>query len=360
MEICENIFNNIERIKSNNCYISETKREIDLKTIKYINKIVVRKYKNTSFVLSSMSSLSQIFEFTDYFLSHDFSDMSQLIIYFKDYLKNLWIKTNDKNQQFKPEKFIKYLKDKKFFEFEKEIEPINFIKKIIESLHKELNNKDKKISTDIIKIKKEFNDYPNFVKYLDDTYFKENNSIISKIFYGIMTCKLSGPINEQKEFKYFYYIELEINKYLNYKKDSDDSLIDYYLDELIDYYFGENKKIILWPNVLIVWINWEKFSYEKGFDLEDNNLIFEELIDLSKYSFIRNKKIKYKLRSVINYPIINESNEKNKSYHQFLTFSRHLVDSNCYSYTPNGEVKQIHYLNRRFYVPSLLFYEIQN
>lgn len=358
-----------------------------IKDIKYINKIIIKNVHNFSNVIASMYSLSQILEFADYFFSNKNNELflkSQLFLDFKDFIDELW--TNKKNNQiFIPKKFIKSLIDsnRKLFP-QKEQEPIIFLKEIFKIINNELNNKDSNIKKKMIDLINENiklkNFDKNFINYYYNIFLPNYNSIVSKVFYGIFhynyLCNSCGEIINQ-EFKDFQYIELDINSYENYKSKLDDSLINIYLDEIIEFYFNqkisslkqkcrkcqntnENKienKIYIFPKIIIFYINWGKFDSGKGFiALEDNKLIFDEIIDLTKYSFYKGE-IKYKIRSIINYPIINENNEDDSMPKKFVTFNRHIVDEKFYCYQPSGEMVEIHNFNRKKFIPSVLFYE---
>ena len=74
-------------------------------------------------------------------------------------------------------------------------------------------------------------------------------------------------------------------------------------------------------------------------------------------SNLNNKKIEYKIRSIINYPIINDNNRNDKAWKKFITFSKHLVDNKFYSYQPNGPTTCINNFNRKKCIPSVLFFE---
>ena len=80
---------------------------------------------------------------------------------------------------------------------------------------------------------------------------------------------------------------------------------------------------------------------------------------MTKYTSnqINKDEIKYRLRSVIIYPIINEKNENNRTVKKFITISRHLIDQKIYSYKPSGGVEKIDSINQRNNVPFVLFYE---
>ena len=76
---------------------------------------------------------------------------------------------------------------------------------------------------------------------------------------------------------------------------------------------------------------------------------------MTKYAYIKQKEIKYEIRSVINYPVINDDSDK--SWKKYMTFNKHLVDQKYYCYQPSGKVVEFNSMNRRRFVPSVLFYE---
>jgi hypothetical protein len=339
-----------------------------------------------------MYSLSQIPEFSDYFYNENIqiNHSSDLLFYFKKYIDTLW-KENVKEETFIPKDFILCLKniDKNIFDFKQEKEPIIFINKIFEYLNEELNNKDINITNYLNRIAIEFNNIPGFCDYFKNTFMKKYNSIFSKVFYGIFQLKYScQSCGESQDYKYFKYIDIDTIKYSNFEKeDLNNSLVYYYLDDLIEFSLNDKnsnsickkckkqnklieRKIIRFPDTLIFNIKWEKFDNEKGFMseenwLDSNKFIFEDyqIIDLSKYGFNNNNnknnnvKVKYKLISVINYGIINESNNSEKSWKKYITFSRHLSNDKIYCYQPSGSVKEMHNFNRKKFVPSVLFYK---
>ena len=373
-------------INKNESQISKSRNISLVRDINYINTILVAKIKNTSYIISSMYSLSQIAEFAQYFYAKNinFNHCSKIIIYFQDYMNQL-LKKNDTNEIFEPKDFMKFLRDKdnKIFNFKEEKVPIVFIKKLFKYINVELNNKDKDIENYLINFIGNFNDKEKFIQFYNREFMKRYNSIVSKIFYGIFqeNCTSCGEY-----FKKFKYIDLNITEYSNYQSELDNSLVFYYLDDLIEFYFNNenksnnckrcknkrvDKKIIKFPDIIIFNINWGQFSKDNGFNykdklneekellLEQNKFIFGEIIDLTNYNLnqVEKKKIKYKVRSIINYPIINDSNRNDKSWKKYITFNRHFVDNRLYSFQPSGTVDEIHNLNRIKFVPCVLFYE---
>ena len=176
---------------------------------------------------------------------------------------------------------------------------------------------------------------------------------------------------------------IEINNHSNSNSSLDNSFIYLYLDELISLYFEpekvnsknickkckksfiikKEKTIYKFPQVIIINIDWGYFNKYKGFGfnenelLDENKLYFDEFIDLTKYAYNLKETIKYKIRSVITYPIINEKNNNDKSYFKFMTFSRHLVDKKIYMFKANQTLIETSYFCRKLFVPSVLFFE---
>ena len=309
----------IQKDRKKEAKIIKAKEKKFIKNLNSINKIMVVKFKNTSYIIASMFSLSQIPEFSDYFYAdnNNFEYFSRILFLFKEYLNNLWT-----IQRFEPIDFLKNLKkkDSETFDFHEEKEPIVFLEKIFEYLNYELNMKDPEINNDIINLINKHKNIPEFFEY-------KYNSIFGKKFYGVfqIKCDMCGQIIEYEEFN---HINIDIEQYC--KNNLDNALVYFYFDDLIEYYFkNENcnktkcnncnkeikieKKIIRFPDIFIFAIKWENFIPKYGFyfggePLEENKLIFDEIIDLTNYSYINENRNKYKIRSIINYGIINDNN----------------------------------------------------
>ena len=369
-----------------NSSISLSYNDIDL-LLKNLNTIIVKKIKNASYIIASMYSLTYIKSIVVYFFeekNNKIIENSDLLKLFKDYLFNL-VKENVKNEKFVPNNFISYLNQYyvEDFDLKEEKEPIFFIKKILDCIHKRLNNMDNKTKKKIKDFKNEFKNDKQFEQYYLEKFVPNNNSIISDLFYGIFEIKKECcSCGKYKEYKIFNHIDIDINKYSDYNKDN--SLIYYYLDDLIDFYFSENQfledkdsknectkckrkdikiegTIIKFPEILIFRINWGKFDVSEGFDIEYNKLIYEEdkILDLKNYSSNKEKQFEYRIKSAINFPIKNESNKENKAYKKFITFARYF-NNNIYCFQPSGDTDQIHHYNRIKFVPFVLFYERLN
>ncbi len=378
--------NDISEISTDDSSLSKSEISNTRKILREmnINNIIVAKIKKATFIIASMYSLSQIKGLFDYFndikKEKFFFEKSKLLKLFQDFLYNLW-KKNDEGEKFTPKEFIEYLnkKNSQIFDLKEEKEPIVFLEYIIQELNKRLDNKDE-LKNEIINSKEILVNDQKFKKFYDD-YIKGPISIMSKLFYGILHIKNKClSCGEYEYYTDFNHIILDINEYIKYQSKPDNSMIDYYLDDLIEFYFNNSaneetkincskckenkiikciKTIISFPENIIFSINWGKFE-SKGLDREENKLYFDEnQIDLTKYSFnkINKGEIKYRVRSVISYPIITEDNKDNKTLKKFITLSRHMKDQKLYSYQPSGGVHEIHSLNRRNIVPFVLFYE---
>ena len=371
--------------------INSFHKKQSIKEINYICKSIVRKIKFCTYIIASMYSLSQIPEFTDYFYCNENNLLfeSKLLFYFTHFIHNLWKDTNEKTI-FEPTYFLHYLKkaNKDIFDFKMEKQPIVFLDKMFDYINEELNNKDFKITKQIKETKNEFlNNY---------------NSIVSKVFYGIFKqenlCISCGKAKSKSlENDMFKYINIDIMQYSNEESKLDNSLIYFYLDDLIDFYFTKqmnlsfcenckerkefkiiSKKIYKFPDILIINVDWGKFNEEEGFDLEEDKLIFDYIIDLTKYAHLKQNGIKYEIRSVINYPIT--SKDEDTKWKKYITFSKHLVNQKFYCYQPSGKVVEFKSkgnnnsfnsnentfdsfepafssINRRRFVPSVFFYE---
>ena len=270
--------------KSDNKDIIKLLNEIE------INSIMVKKIRNTTFIIASMYSLSQIEGLFKYFNNINkikvFNELSDLLTLFRIYLYNLW-KKNDEEEEFIPMDFMKELnkQDKNRFGFEKEKEPKVFLEYIIQEFNKQLNDKDEELKKEIDNSKKILPGDKNFSKFYE-AYIKKHNSIMSKLFYGIFSIKNEcNSCGKYEEYEDFNHINLDINKYIN-SRSQDSSLIEYYFDDLIDFYFNvdrnlkneandgkclkckqnnniamkDQKTIIIFPEILIFSIDWGEFD----------------------------------------------------------------------------------------------------
>ena len=123
---------------------------------------MVQKIEKSSYIITLMESLSQIYNFSHYFLKKDMSRNEKSIAEeFQNYIQNLWNEKEEGNT-FVPKSFMKKIikiTDKKF-SIKEELEPYIFYDYILDQLNKELRGNDE----NIIKYYKHF--YTKYKKLL--------------------------------------------------------------------------------------------------------------------------------------------------------------------------------------------------
>lgn len=352
-------------------------------------KIVQRVDKN-SYIINTLECLSQIYEFTFYFIKNDMPKDKQIVGDFKEYMKNLW--TDDK-KLLSPIEFMKNLIkiSDRTFSLEIELEPYKFYEYILYKLNEELKDFDKDITKYHDNLIEKYKEDKEIQEYLEK-YKKENNSIVSKTFNGIMKIKnfcMRCNADEKNKYEVFNIIRIDINEFYKIKEK-----FVFSLEECIDYYFEDDKEsnsrercnnegcnrdlnkrkfkksIIELPNYLIFRINWGNFTSEVGFNCKINGikpsyncLNVNEIIEIKKsylneISYNGNNKldsekgssVKFKLFSTINY-----YNEKKIFITKYKI--KEKDNDNWYNFWCNGEgIEKKSYVDD-FTVPCLLFYE---
>ena len=353
-------------------------------------KKIVQKIEKSSYIIAVMETLAQVFEFSNYFTSIKITKNNKEISGdFKDYLKKLW--END-NIAFTPKDFMIKLKNisNKMFSFKEELEPYKYYNFILEKLNNELKDFDPEISKYFYNFSKKYKDFGELKNY-SNIFIKENNSIVSKTFYGIMKikkyCDLCGK-NEEIEYINFNKIDIDIYEFCNNMHLQGNSLTNFYLDDCIENYFDDNQKtnglyycpncnrkirkkiqrqIVELPNYLIFRINWGEFRNLEGFKCKLDYikpsyqyLDVNEIIEIKDYylndiAFNRDKPIedsvKYKLLSTIDY-----FKDKNIFICKYRIKEEDKKDK-WYNFWCNGiGIEKSSYIDR-FTSPSLLFYE---
>ena len=98
---------------------------------------IIKKYDNSSYIITTIQSLSQIFEFSTYFSKTKISKEKNTIAGdFKEYLANLW---KNNNEMFTPKDFIsKLIKINNDLTLKEELEPYKFYDFILKQLNDEL------------------------------------------------------------------------------------------------------------------------------------------------------------------------------------------------------------------------------
>ena len=139
-----------------------------------------------------------------------------------DLIKELFFQENDTIYSLND--FLKLLqtRDKQniFMKNKLYIEPKNIINFLIEELHKELNTKKRMSNIQLNTIKNKFeseNEKEALCKYLED-FTKNNNSLISKNFYGLLKNKITcqGCKNEKYNFEFYTFLSFNLSQVKNF------------------------------------------------------------------------------------------------------------------------------------------------
>ena len=355
---------------------------------------VVKKVNKSSFVITTIQSLAQIIEFSSYFLSKKIKKKEDKIAGdFKDYIENLW---TDSKDIFIPKDFmikLMEMRDDDKLSLDEEYEPYDFYEFILRKLNSELNGVDPNIKNYFDNFTKKYKDEVASLKKYIENYVKNNNSIISQIFNGIMKINASCDFcqgDEKIEYKNFNIIDIDIYDFCNNQHLEGNSLTNFSLEELIKFYFKERKeemkekrkcpdcgkeagktiekKIIELPNYLIFRINWGDFEPDKGFKCKLDyikpgyeNLEIDELIEIKKEylnytAFNDNNKIEnsvqFQLFSTIGYFIDENNNNK------LIYISKYRIkERRWFNFWSNGKGKEKGTYTDNFTSPCLLFYE---
>ena len=353
---------------------------------------IVKKVNKSSFVITTIESLAQIMSLSNYFLQKNIKKKEDEIAGdFKDFIENLW---NDSNDIFTPENFmIKLMEitDDEKLSLKEEWEPYTFYEFILDKLNKELNGVDHHIKKYFENFEKKYQEADKSLREHIKKYIKDNNSIVSKIFNGILKINSSCDYcheDEKIEYKNFNAIDLDIYAFCNDNHLQGNSLTNFSVNELIEYYFKERKeeikgkrecpeckkecgkaiekKIIELPNYLILRIDWGNFKGNKGFNckIEFINpgyeyLEVEEEIEvkenyLNGIAYNGNNKIensvKFRLFSSIGY-FIDDNNK-------LIYISKYrMKGGKWFNFWCNGKGKEKGAYTDSFTAPCLLFYE---
>ena len=391
----DDIDDNNEKEKKSLISDDDNSTQFDDKNLEIINfcfpKKIVQKIESSSYIIVTMESLAQIFNFSHYFINKEIkNDEKGIAFEFKDYMENL---LKDNSEMFTPMKFIKKLIkiNKKQFTVKEELDPYIFYNYILNQLNDELNDKDKDIKKYFENFNKKYlenkeiegnNDLKDYIKQFSE----KNNSIVSKTFYGLYKISENcGRCKQEEKIKYekFNVIDIDLYEYFNYIYEKGDSITTVYFDDILDYFFtdrmteekvlckekknnGTGKKIfqiniIELPNYLIFRLkldetkkgNFMKKSY-KFIDINDTIEIkkeyFDEDIAYNKNNLITDS-VKYQLFSTIDYW------EKSKKYICKYKIKENNKTNKWYSFWCNSEGKEVGTFKDDFTSPCMLFYE---
>ena len=299
---------------------------------------IIQKYDQTTNVCSIMRYLSLISPFAVYF-TNKFKDNTvfskfqskSLLNLIRDFFINLFenIKT-----PYAPKDFTEYIQKKTKINIKEEQDPFIFLDYLMKYINKRLDRFDTDIEyhfNDILdKIKKEL--YNDIEKILN-----KNNSIIGKYFLGIKLeaykCDKCNKIIERKIP--FNILDIDYKGIVNELQNKDISIVGFNIDNLLEYYFllkkienkektiidcpeCENKliiigrKIIDYPEYLIIRLNKGKFNEKDGFEENESFAInYENIENFEIYSSekITNEKINSKKYVIVN--MVNSYKDKN-------------------------------------------------
>ena len=352
-------------------------------------KKIIKKVEKSSYIITTIQSLSQIFDFSRFFIKAEIPKKDDKIAGdFKDFIENIW--KNDDNTLV-PRDFMQKLKKiSNDFSLKEELEPYKFCDFILDRLNSELNGFDSEIN----------NYFDNFyIKYENIEELKEkflrkfilkNKSIVSQTFYGIIKTILNCDLCKNDEeiiYEKFNIIDIDIKSFCDYKHLEGYSLTNFYVDDFIGYYFNEKKnntnekknkckkcfsesksierKIIELPNYLIFRINWGEFNEKEGFKCEIEYikpsyqyLDVNEYIEIGKdfmneISFNREKQIKaakFELISTIDYF------KKKRIFISKYRLKKEGGKNNWYNFWCGEKGKETKTYIDHFSTPCLLFY----
>ena len=318
------------------------------------------------YITGTLQCLLYTWQLTKYFSSKYKENEAQIISYnYYKIIKNIW----SEDIPFSPQNF-KTAGLKLYNELEKETDINKDCKKLIEYLlekiHKELNY----ININEI-TQEEITDYidkDEAYKTFFNTFKKNNNSIISDLFYGIYEIKNECNICKTTTYNYelFRFIELKLEKkvplrFLNQNKgipkEVNINLIECFDFNKSDYYIsGESKNNCLCDNKIKEIIK-NLFSMPKYLIIilnrVDNNeykINYPEKLDLTNY-LLNNEYIQiFDLYAVI--PLNNQGyNETN-----ITSYCKHPKSKKWYKYNENVVVECEEY-ESLYTNPNVLFYE---
>ena len=356
------------------------------------NFISIRKYRKTSNISAVMRALSTIEPLTDYFMNNINDEQSELLNSIKEYFKKLW---SNEEEVFMPEKLFKSIRNLKgvnSFNIKEEQDPIKFLRLILDYLNENLNQKDNDLNfnfNDIRKILSKLSKKPEYLNDLDKI-IKESNSIIGKLFYGLMLevykCKECKK-NIIENIKKFDVIDIDYKGVMEIPE----SCSGYNLIE-IDFYIEQDlkidnekhskvkcgvcrndaefkKEILTYPPFLLVRLNRGKLDEKKDLyvdsqkylkNYDKNKFMKDYLSDIIKNH--NQKNIEYELISMVNFIKIKDKT-KNEEQIEFINISKSpfLIEDKIWnSFICNRKPVELgHSYDNDISWPCILFYKLK-
>ena len=324
----------------------------DLITIlgEFPNFRIIQKFDQTTNVCSLMRSLSLILPFSSYIMDINkeltiFSNFqsTSLLNLIRGFFLNLLEKVKD---PYRPEEFTKYvLNEVPKINIEEEQDPFIFLDYLMKFVNKTLNRLDSDIEF-------HFNDILSSIKgelhNELEKIFNENNSIIGKLFLGIILetyiCdKCDKKIEKMNPFN---ILDIDYKGIINELQNKNNSIVGFDIDNLLEFYFLRKKienmkkpiidcpncgnkliiigrKIISYPEYLIIRLNRGEFNQKDGFEEKKSFSLFsinyENIENLENYSSekIINGNINSKKYVLIN--MVNSYKDEQKNEVRFLS-----------------------------------------
>ena len=365
-----------------------------IKNIQEEPKIGLNNIGATCYMNATLQCLSHTKKLTDYFFSKKHqnwinSDENILSQSYLEVLKKLWIKSyNNNKNNYSPHDFKNIISQMDpLFEGVAANDSKDLINFILQQLHSELNKtKYTNNSINYNNINLNQKDEQIVLKYFLEDYKKNNQSIISDLFFGIietitecLQCKQRNQLNGI--FNPFYSYNFQIINFIIFPLEEIRKLkseaFNFNLNEVniydcfdfyqkVDIMQGENNMWCKYCNQntpskygTIIYSSPEYFililNRGKG-NMYDVKLHFEEVIDISRYVKIKsNNYLKYQL-----YAIVTHIGPSSMSGH-FISFCRSPIDGMWYKFNDS----QVDFIGKSFIdihefgCPYILFYERQ-
>ena len=274
-------------------------------------------------------------------------------------LRNLWkIVTH---RFFSPDNFKKVISENNnLFKGISTNFPKDLIQFLLENIHKELNNPNKKIinNHNFVNIHNFFKVYNNFM----DDFNNKNKSIISEEFYGFYYCETTcGNCNfviyNVESYNSLFFPLEEVRKFMNYNHNNVriNDCFEYYQKYEINSSFECNycgkdcqgyrqKRLIKTPKTLIINLN-------RGKGLQYNvKIIFEEYLYLAKYIMDINSPSFYELTGIICHYSTNDFGGN------CIAFCKNSNNGEWYKYNDQSVTKSSFNEVKQSEFPYVLFY----
>ena len=389
--------NSNNKIYGNNNII-ENKKVTDyiIKNIKEEPKIGLNNIGATCYMNATIQCFSHTKKLTDYFFSKKHqdwinSDENILSQSYLEVLKKLWIKSyNNNKNNYSPHDFKNIISQMDpLFEGVAANDSKDLINFILQQLHSELNKTkytNNSINYNNININLNQKDEQIVLNYFLEDYKKNNQSIISDLFFGIietitecLQCKQRNQLNGI--FNPFYSYNFQIINFIIFPLEEirklKSQIFNFNLNEVniydcFDFYQkedimqGENQMWCKYCNQntpskygTFIYSSPEYFililNRGKG-NMYDVKLHFGEVIDISRYVKLKLKNdLKYQL-----YAIVTHIGPSSMSGH-FISFCRSPIDGMWYKFNDS----QVDFIGKSFIdihefgCPYILFYERQ-